>query len=139
MRHRTALQTAAAVAASAFLLAGVLGVVPGITTHAGDLSFAGRGSHAKLLGLFQVSILHNLVHLLFGVVGLVLARTMDGARAFLAAGGAASLALWVLGVADGGGWIPLNTADNWLHLLLGVAMLALGYVTARRAPADAAA
>ena len=111
----------------------MLGFIPGITTHYHDLSFAGHDSGAKLLGVFQVSVLHNIVHLLFGVVGLALAKTADGARNFLIGGGVVYLALWVLGVVGAGDWIPANTADNWLHFALGLGMLALGFVTSRPA------
>jgi len=52
---------------SVFLLVGLLGFVPGITTHYGDLGAAGHQSTAKLLDSFQVSVLHNIVHLLFGI------------------------------------------------------------------------
>jgi hypothetical protein len=58
---RTQAQTLAMLIAVTFVLVGVLGFIPGITTHYGDLSFAGDDSGAKLLGIFQVSILHNLV------------------------------------------------------------------------------
>ncbi len=95
--ERTPIQSAAALVGIVFLLGGILGFVPGVTTHYGDLSFAGHGSGAKLLGMFQVSILHNLFHLLFGVVGLVLARTAEGAGMYLTGGGIVYLALWVLG------------------------------------------
>jgi hypothetical protein len=55
---------------------------------------------AMLLGLFQVSILHNVVHLLFGVAGLVLARTARGAQTYLVWGGVinAVLRIYALGV-----------------------------------------
>ena len=131
MRDRTPVQSVAALVGVVFLLVGVLGFIPGITTHYNDLSFAGHDSGAKLLGVFQVSILHNLVHLLFGIVGLVLAKTAAGARNFLIGGGVVYLALWVLGLVGAGSWIPANTADNWLHFALGVGMLALGFVTSR--------
>ena len=49
-----------------FLLVGILGFIPGITTGYDDLSFAGHHSEAELLGIFQVSVLHNLVHVAFG-------------------------------------------------------------------------
>jgi hypothetical protein len=124
-------QTASAVVGSAFVLVGILGFVPGVTTHLGDLSFAGHASGAKLVGLFQVSILHNLFHLLFGVVGLVLARTADGARTFLTWGGIVYLALWVLGAAGAARWLPANTADNWLHFLLGIGLIGLGFAAGR--------
>jgi hypothetical protein len=131
MRDRTPIQSLAALVGVTFVLVGVLGFVPGITTHYGDLSFAGHDSGAKLLGIFQVSILHNIVHLLFGVVGLSLAKTLDGARNFLVGGGVVYLALWVLGIVGAGGWIPSNTADNWLHFALGAGMIGLGFVAGR--------
>jgi hypothetical protein len=81
-----------------------------------------------------VSILHNLVHILFGIVGLALARSLDGAKQFLLGGGVVYLALWILGLVGGADWIPANTADNWLHFALGVAMIGLGVLTTR-APA----
>jgi hypothetical protein len=131
VRDRTPVQSIASVVAAIFLLVGILGFVPGITTHYGDLSFAGHGSRAKLVGLFQVSILHNLVHVLFGVIGIALTKTADGARSFLVGGGVVYLSLWLLGVIGAGDWIPVNTADNWLHLVLGLAMITLGVVTTR--------
>ena len=131
-------RTAAMVVAVVFLLVGVLGFVPGVTTGYDGMTFAGHESTAMLLGVFQVSILHNIVHLLFGVVGLVLARTVSGATAFLVVGGAVYLLLWLYGVVidhDGAAnFVPVNTADNWLHLALGVGMAVLG-LALRRGPA----
>jgi hypothetical protein len=136
-RRRTRAQLAALVLAVVFLLIGVLGFVPGITTNYGELSFAGHHSEAKLLGVFQVSVLHNLVHLAFGVAGLALARSVAGARLFLIGGGAVYLVLWIYGlvVVDqaGANVIPVNGADNWLHLGLALGMLALGLLLSRRA------
>jgi hypothetical protein len=131
MRDRTPAQTLALAAGVTFLVVGVLGFVPGVTTHYGDLGFAGHDSGAQLLGVFQVSVLHNLVHVLFGIAGIVLARATDTARTYLVGGGIVYLALWVLGVVGGGSWIPVDTADNWLHFLLGIGMIALGLVGSR--------
>ncbi len=50
---RTPVQMLAMLVGATFLLVGVLGFIPGITTHYGDLKFAGDSSNAKLLGLFQ--------------------------------------------------------------------------------------
>jgi len=134
-RTRPPVQLAALVVAVVFLLVGVLGFVPGVTTDYDQLGFAGHDSMAMLLGLFMVSVLHNIVHLLFGVIGLAAARTARGARTFLIAGGAVYLVLWLYGlVIDHGSdanFVPVNTADNWLHLGLGVGMIALGLLTAR--------
>jgi hypothetical protein len=124
------LQKAARAVGAVFLLVGILGFIPGITTHYGDMSFAGHDSDAKLLGIFQVSILHNIVHLLFGVAGLALSRTWDGARNFLIGGGVIYLVLWIYGLVtdnnSGSNFVPVNSADDWLHFVLGVGMIALG-------------
>ncbi|NGM15528.1 DUF4383 domain-containing protein [Verrucosispora sioxanthis] len=134
---RTRVQLAALVVAGVFLLLGVLGFVPGITTDYGDMTFAGHHSGARLLGLFQVSVLHNLLHLGFAVAGLVLARGVAGARLYLVAGGALYLGLWIYGLAVGedsaANFVPLNDADNWLHLGLGLGMLLLGLLLSARA------
>src|SRR3954452_10146240 len=103
---RDLLQTAAAVVGAVFLLVGVLGFIPGITTNYSDMTFAGHDSGAQLLGIFQVSILHNIVHILFGIVGIVLAMSPDTARTFLIGGCVVYLALWLLGIVGGGDWIP---------------------------------
>ena len=131
MPERSRLQQVAMLFGAVFLAVGILGFIPGITTDYGDMAFAGDESEAKLLGIFQVSILHNIVHLLFGIAGLALARTWDGARMFMIGGGVIYLLLWILGLAGGADWIPSNTADDWLHLVLGVSMVLLGFVFGR--------
>ena len=118
-----------------FLAVGILGFVPGVNqmhgadTHGGTLTVTGPG-HGNLLGLFHVNVLHNVVHLLFGVTGLVLARTVTGARGFLVGGGVVYLVLWIYGLIvdhdSAANFVPVNGADNWLHLLLGVGMAGLG-------------
>lgn len=131
MRDRTPVQSLAALVGVVLLLVGVLGFIPGITTHYKDLEFAGDGSGAKLLGIFQVSVLLNIVHLLFGIAGLGLARTWEGARLFLIGGGVVYLALWILGIVGGADWVPTNSADNWLHFVLGIGMVGIGFMTTR--------
>jgi len=132
---RTSVQTVTLAVGAVFLLVGILGFVPGITSGVDQLTFAGHQSGAMLLGLFQVSILHNIVHLLFGVVGLALSRSWPGSRSYLIWGGAIYLVLWIYGLVIGhespANFVPLNTADNWLHFVLGVAMLGLGVLLGR--------
>lgn len=134
-RSRAAVQVAALVVGVVFLLVGILGFIPGVTTNYDALSGAGHHSEAKLLGIFQVSYLHNAVHLLFGIAGLVMARSIGAAKGYLIGGGIIYLLLWIYGLIidfdSTANFIPLNDADNWLHLVLGVGMVALGLVLSR--------
>lgn len=118
-----------------FLVVGVLGFIPGITTNYDALTFAGHHSDAQLLGVFNVSVLHNIVHLLFGVLGMALSGTFNGARGFLVGGGIAYAVLALYGVvidrASAANFVPVDVADNWLHLGLAIGMLALGLLFGR--------
>lgn len=133
--YRAPVQIGAAAVGAVFLLVGILGFIPGITTNYDQMSFAGHNSDALLLGLFAVSVLHNLVHLAFGVAGLALARSTEGARGFLVGGGIIYAVLWIYGLVidhdSAANFIPVNTADNWLHLVLAVGMIALGLALPR--------
>ena len=130
--NRTPVQNVARLVGIVFLLVGIAGFIPGITTNLYDgLEFAGTDGTAELLGIFEVSVLHNIVHALFGIAGLALAKTASGARTFMIGGGAIYVALWLLGIVGGADWIPSNTADNWLHLALGGALIVLGVVLTR--------
>ena len=128
-----AVQGAALLIACVFLTVGLLGFVPGVTTDYGLLHWTGHQPGAKLFGMFAVSGLHNVVHLTFGVVGLMLTRSYAAARAYLLGGGLAYLALWVAGIfidhiaANVG---PVHGADHWLHFGLGAAMVLLGLTLA---------
>ena len=113
-----------------FLLVGILGFIPGVTTNYDAFQWAGHESGAMLLGVFAVSGLHNIVHLAFGVAGVLLARSFAGARGFLIGGGVIYLVVWLYGlVVDHGSpanFMSLNGADNWLHLALAVGMIGAG-------------
>src|SRR5829696_4878299 len=137
---KTPLQTAAQAVGGVFLAIGILGFIPGITTDYDTMSFASENSDAELLGIFQVNVLHNIVHLLFGVAGLAAARAIDTSRPFLIGGGVIYAVLWIYGVivdfGSGANFVALNTADNWLHFLLALGMIALGVVLGRGARVD---
>jgi hypothetical protein len=70
------------------------------------------------------------VHVALGAAGLLLAGTAELAHRYLVGAGIVLIGLWVLGVAKAGGWVPLGLSDNWLHLGLGAALLALARATA---------
>lgn len=143
VRHKTNVQKAAQAVGAVFLLVGILGFIPGITSNYDSLGAAGHESGALLLGIFQVSVLHNIVHLLFGVAGLLMARTRTQARSFLLYGGVIYLVLWVYGLLVGhdsaANFVPLNNADNWLHLVLGLGMVALALLLSRDSAKTASA
>jgi hypothetical protein len=126
------LSTFAVLVGLVFLAVGVLGFIPGVTTDLDELEFAGPDSQAMLFGIFQVSVLHNIVHLLFGVLGLLLAWSALSAFLYLVIGGLVYLALWIFGLSvgadDDANFIPVNTADDWLHFGLGIGTITLGLI-----------
>jgi hypothetical protein len=151
-RARHPVHTAALATSSMFLLLGILGFVPGVTTEYDQMSFAGHAARA-LLGVFAVSTLHNLLHLAFGLVGLAMSRTASGARDFLIGGGVIYAILWLYGYAilflygyaillphglviefhnrPPADFVPVATAGTWLHFLLVVGMIGLGVLLGR--------
>lgn len=128
---RSLLQIFAAVVGLAFLLAGVGGFIPGITSNYDDLSLFGTDSNAELLGLFRVSILHNIVHLLFAV-GLLASARASLSKLYLIGGGVGYLGVFAYGLIidhdSDLNFLPLNDADNFLHLGLALGMIVLGVV-----------
>lgn len=139
---RSPVQIAALIVGVVFLLVGVAGFIPGLTTNYDALQMVGHESEAMLLGVFQVSVLHNIVHLLFGVAGIAMFRSAGGARIFLLVGGLIYLALFVYGLLidhdSTANFVPLNDADNWLHLGLGAAMVGLSFLPRLNSSAEAA-
>ena len=102
-----------------FLLVGVLGFVPGVTTEDG-----------LLLGIFQVSALHNVIHLLSGAAALLAAKSEDYAQLYFRIFGAVYAVVALVGWVQGTtvlGLIEVNVADNVLHTVLAVAILGVGF------------
>ena len=74
---RAPVRLLAAIAGLVYLRIGILGVVPGITTRYDSLAFAGEGSHARLVGAFQVSVsASDLLHVVLGAGILLGARSL---------------------------------------------------------------
>ncbi len=102
-----------------FILIGILGFIPGVTNEDG-----------MLLGIFQVDTLHNVIHLLTGIVALLCAGSMKGAKSYFKIFGVVYALVTILGFVGGGdvlGLIMVNGADNVLHLLIAVIALVLGF------------
>jgi hypothetical protein len=116
------LKTAAILFGIVFLLVGVLGFVPGITT-----------TGQMLLGIFHVNAVHNIVHLLSGAVALITGLTSTAAaRMYFRVFGIVYALVAILGFFIGNGLllglISNNMADTWLHVLIALVALALGFV-----------
>lgn len=123
---RTLAQTLAFLFGVVFVLVGVLGFVPGITTNLDELRFSGHESGAELLGLFQMSVLLNLAHLLFGL-GILAAQRHRSALQYLLVAGVLYVVLSAYGLlaSERGSenFLPTNNADDVLHAVLAVALL----------------
>lgn len=79
----------------------------------------------KVMGLFPVNVLHNLVHLAFGVWGIMASRSVDGAKSYALGAGVIYLVLTILGFLTPTtfGLIPIGGNDIWLHALIAVVLL----------------
>ncbi|MCW2740462.1 MAG: hypothetical protein JWR45_884 [Blastococcus sp.] len=114
-----------------YLLVGIVGFF--VT---GFDNFAGNAQHEKLLGLFMINPLHNIAHILVGIAGLALARTLAGARTYgwLLAGLYAVLFVYGL-IASGKDWdfLNINSGDNVLHILTALVGLAIALIPVRDA------
>jgi Domain of unknown function (DUF4383) len=129
-----AVQGAAIFVGAVFLAIGILGFTPGVTTRLDAIQLGGPRSGAMLFSVFEVSILHNLLYVAFGIVGLLLAGRFAWARAYLLLGGLIFLGWWIWGLlldpASAANVLPTNNADNWLHLGIGVTMTVLALTLA---------
>ncbi len=101
-----------------FLAVGILGFVPGVTT-----------SDGLLLGIFQVSPLHNAIHILSGIAALLGAKSDQYAKMYFLVFGTVYALVAIVGLVQGNtvlGLIDVNPADNILHVVLAVAILGAG-------------
>ena len=117
-----------------FLLAGASGFIPGLwhpaPAHYPDMAV--DSFYGDALGLFPVNILHNIVHLLFGVWGLLAARSLGAAKGYAKAVAIIYAVLLVAGLIPGlntmFGLVPLFGNDVWLHALLAAVAAYFGFV-----------
>jgi hypothetical protein len=120
-------QLLALVFGAVYLVVGIVGFF--VTGFDG---FTDNGQHEKLLW-FMINPLHNVVHIVIGVTGLLLARSLAGARTYgwlLAVGYAAAFVYGLIAVGQSWDFLNINAADNVLHLLTALVglVIALGPV-----------
>lgn len=137
-RARAPIQLAAIAFGVVFLITGVAGFIPGLTSDTDRLGTFGDVA-AKLLGLFGVNWLENVAHLGFGVAGVAMARTAKLAWQYFIFGGLIYLILTIYGlvidVHGDANVLGVNEAANWLHAAIFVAMTTIGVVLGRDARA----
>jgi hypothetical protein len=117
------------------VLAGILGFFYSADFSTGDAT-TNPANHDALLGIFDVNGWHNVVHIVSGLVALTLANSWTGSRLYAWGFGLIYLAVAAAGFAIGDGHsilglIPINTADNFLHVAIAVLGLAAAIVTPR--------
>jgi hypothetical protein len=126
-------RTFAVVFGMIFLVVGILGFVPGLVggPGAGAPPLGIRGGYGYLFGLFPINILHNLVHVVLGVWGLIAARALPPARTYARGLTWIYAILAVMGLMPGlstlFGLVPLFGHDVWLHALTAIVAAWFGY------------
>ncbi|HEX8125077.1 MAG TPA: DUF4383 domain-containing protein [Allosphingosinicella sp.] len=117
----------------AFLLIGASGFIPGLNqpgTPDPGLTMTHGYGHA--LGLFPVNTLHNIVHLLFGVWGIVAYKSYGGSRSYFRVVAVVYGLLTILGLLEPTrttfGLVPIYGNDVWLHALLALVAAYFGWV-----------
>jgi hypothetical protein len=100
------------------LLVGILGFIPGVVTPEG-----------YLLGIFEVNAIHNIVHILTGLLALFSASSLSASKSFFKIFGIVYLLVTILGLVSGSvlGLFPANGADNVLHIVITLYALYYGF------------
>ena len=108
-----------------FLLVGVLGLV-----STGGMQMGAEPPPAMILGMFPTNLLHNIVHILFGVWGIVAARSFSGAKLYAQVGGVIYIVLAICGLVAPNtfGMLPNGGNDVWLHAALGLVLAWAGFM-----------
>ena len=120
-----------------FLIVGAGGFIPGLTDmghmgHPGDAGVTMKTMFGYELGMFPVNVLHDVVHILFGIWGILAARSLAGARSYFRVVAVVYALLTVLGLLPATyttfGMIPIYGYDVWLHLVLALVAAYFGWM-----------
>ena len=124
----TTVQRVALIFGIGFLVAAGAGFLAAGTTMDADMETAPRA-----LGLFPVNLLHNLLHLAFGVWGVTASRSFGASKSYAQITGVAYLGLALLGFVapEMFGLAPIGGHDIWLHVLLGLPLAVAGFTAGR--------
>lgn len=105
----------------AFIFSGIAGFLPMFTTD------------GLLLGLFEVDNMHNLVHIVTGVIAIMAATSFNYAKIYFQVFGTAYFIVGILGLWNNGNLfiMHVNLADNILHIVIGIVAIFIGFSVAR--------
>ncbi|UOY00657.1 DUF4383 domain-containing protein [Blastococcus sp. PRF04-17] len=129
-RGKTVPEILALAFGAVYLLVGIVGFF--IT---GFDDFFAHNTEEKLL-FFEINGMHNVVHILIGVAGLVLGRTLSGARTYgwlLAVGYGAAFIYGLFATGQEWDFLSLNWADNILHIATALVGLVIALMPVRNA------
>jgi hypothetical protein len=120
-----------------FLIVGAGGFIPGLNDmghmgHPGDAGVTMKTMFGYELGMFPVNVIHDVVHILFGIWGILAARSLAGARSYFRVVAIVYALLTVLGLLPATyttfGMIPIYGNDVWLHLVLALVAAYFGWM-----------
>jgi Domain of unknown function (DUF4383) len=125
-----------------YTLIGIIGFfITGFDNFFGNDN-GGHTEHMDTLLGFMINPMHNLVHIVIGVAGIALSRTLSGARTYgwlLTVGYGAAFVYGLIAINKDWDFLNLNWADNVLHLVTALVGLVIalgkvkGFTTARGA------
>ena len=127
MGNRAVVQTVALIFGVIYFLVGLLGFIGPLIGTSSFITIT-QDRHA-LLGIADINVLHNLVHLAIGIAGLAAASSVANSRAFCQVVGVILLIVGLLGVFVGNlfGILPLAGFDIPLHLVTGAVLAYFGF------------
>src|SRR5215218_3389066 len=117
-----------------FLVIFAGGIIPGLLQPpaAGDPNLAMDHMYGRELGLFPVNILHDGVHLIFGVWGLLASRSWGAAKSYARITAVIYAVFVVMGLIPSlnttFGFVPLFSHDVWLHVILAAGAAYFGFI-----------
>ena len=117
-----------------FLVIFASGVIPGLLQPpaASDPHIAMDAMYGRALGLFPVNLLHDIVHLAFGVWGILASRSFDAAKTYAKLTAIIYAVFVVMGLVPGldttFGLVPLFSHDVWLHIILAAGAAYFGFI-----------
>jgi hypothetical protein len=122
MGYRSTVQMVALLFGAIYLAVGIIGFLPFL---GGSVTM----TNTMLLGLFNINLLHNLVHVVIGIAGLAAVTSLPNSRRFCQVVGVILLLLGVLGVfiANPLGLLDIGGLDIWLHLVSGAVLAYFGF------------